>query len=503
MRKMNKNEFSRRIRSDNYEKLKMKINKYTRVIDHSAYAAQHLLKGSVLPMLLDHDGLSETLDEMTKEVEEMGYRTLPHLESRDLFDMPFQSGVANGSIFVNIYVPVYDGDSLMNTYRLKNIPWRHYVNGSAIDAKIEVEEDVIGVTESGDYQLLSHRDLEKCPRHRDFLLCGTHRQFIEKSHKTCLSSMFHHNNNDVIENCKMTFSKPKSSIHQIDRQHFLVMTNGTKQRFQSRCNGDKKDSITYLDGIFELNLPDGCRFDMGPLSIRKMPLHIHPKTFFIRNFNATVEIEHLSEAMSMLNEGLDEVSSMDAKLSKLIEEEKLHEVLKDDVDYNDFLAEESRTPGIVLDIFILMSLIFMITTTAYCVFTKCKTNKTAVSTKDSCVVSIIGIFISCITKCCVKIPENPPSESFEMREMSGNVNEHRTNNHRSTTSDPIYESPHGIHPLLGVKTGCYLKKGLDPEHPERVFVVTTGGLQRGPTPPPYPLDLHRNQFEEESQGAVI
>ena len=484
VRQMNKNQMTQRLRTGHYEQLKSKLEDYTRIIDQSSYAAQHLLKGSVLPMLLNHDGLDQTLEEIKSEVNELGYTTLPHLEIRDLFDMPFESGTINGSIYVNIHIPVYDEDSLMETFRFKSIPWRHFVNGSAIDAEIELENDVIGVTKNGDYQILSHRDLEKCPKHRDFMLCGTHRQFIRKQHKTCLSSLYHHKTSDIIENCPMVFKKPRSSIVQIDQQHFLVMTNGSSQQFQSRCNGDKMDKLSYQDGVFELFLPDGCRFDMEHLSIRKMPLHIHPKSFFVREFNSSVMINHLHEAMDMLNGGLEEVSSMDAKLSMLEEKEKMHPALMDDNEYNDFLAEESRTPGLILDIFIIMALVFMVIVVGNFAHNKCKNSGSTTSTKESCVSGFIGIVIAFITKCCITMPEGEvpadndrhDAENIEMRDLA------IYNGPRQR--QPIYEPA----PRLSAQRlrGCYLKAGLDPENPERMFVVTTGG-----DPPPYPAPIER------------
>ena len=504
-----------RLRDDYFEVMVSTMEYTAANIDAMNNGIEALLQGQLLPSLVDLGSLYETLVDLESEVYEKGYETLAGLTAMDLFQLPHSARNVDGAIVVRIHVPIFDKDTVLQAHSYKNIPWRHKTkNGTDVDVFPILDDDVIAVATNGDYQTMKMTDIEKCPKFRDYHLCGHHRQFYNHQHQSCLHSLYWTNSTSINANCQFRFEKPKAHIEQISPNKFVMNTGPEKTHVQTRCRDDDMDRVELIQGGFLADIPDGCRVDMGTISVRKMPFQIHPRMVRTVFSNITTDMQHLTDAINEMEAGLDQVTTILLKGKHYADMKKMEEELSalmdkdlaalDHINEDDFLKDfdlgTNSIKGRLLDGLILFTVGASVVMLIHYLIKRRKKaqpsrigNNLAYYSSRCC----IGLIFGCCL--CGKAPPVEKDDDERPDELEMKVMKSYSHNKKKDDGTPknhvgremgVVEKSNGFGVPRGNDMdvteihvenpeankverlcGAYMKKGYDPKNPEHIYVV--------------------------------
>ena len=162
----------------------------------------------------------------------------------------------------------------------------------------EAEED-IGFYNDHDHQIMSENELQRCHKIRDHYLCGQHRMFLKGLKTSCLGSIYAHEFGSAANRCNLHQSTAIEEAFQTGNGEFRIMIPNPLLA-QMRCKEDRIDSILHIHGSYDVDIPEGCRLDLGRLSIRRSPVQGLHESFHLRIVNQA-ELNVIWSQVSQLN----------------------------------------------------------------------------------------------------------------------------------------------------------------------------------------------------------
>ena len=256
---------------------------YLHWIDETVNGIQHLVNGQLLQTFLDDERLHIAFDDLLDRIKSMGYQTIDKLNLLDVFSLPYSVSKNQNGLKILIHVPIFFPDSILKIYKYDDIPWYSKdSDGSTMATTATMDDKIIAVDDKRqDHQILNEMELHKCHVIKNHYICGQHRLFLKSIRSSCIGSIFSGDFQFASQQCPLRVEPAREQAFQTGNGKFRVMVPKPLLA-QMRCRNDRIDSITQINGIYDLHVPEGCRFDVGRLSIRRSPVQGLRERFDLR-----------------------------------------------------------------------------------------------------------------------------------------------------------------------------------------------------------------------------
>ena len=233
------------------------------------------------------------LDEMHKAVGEIaverGYTLLPERIS-DYFQLE-ASYLRNGKdLLIMLHVPCIIHDQLLTIYKYIPLPFPiptmvqtdsttiadlinkragmvHEYNDDEMDAlTIVPEAEMIAVSNSDRFQILTQGDLAACNKRNKVYLCENHQVLHTDLTNSCLGSIYSNYDKGIKNNCKLIRKKLVETVYQLSPTNYLIFTP-KPYKATIECKSGVNIPV-FLTQVYKLHVPEDCSIKLQSHSIQ-------------------------------------------------------------------------------------------------------------------------------------------------------------------------------------------------------------------------------------------
>ncbi len=233
------------------------------------------------------------LEEMHKAVGEVakdrGYTLMPERIS-DYFQLE-ASYLRNGKdLLIMLHVPCIIHEQLLTIYKYIPLPFpipsmvdtdsttiADLINKragmmtehdeQAMDAlTIIPEAEMIAVSNSDRFQILSQADLAACNKRNKIYLCENHQVLHTDLTNSCLGSIYSNFDKGIKDNCKLVRKKLVETVYQLSPTNYLIFTP-KPYKATIECKSGVNIPV-FLTQIYKLHVPEDCKIKLHSHSIQ-------------------------------------------------------------------------------------------------------------------------------------------------------------------------------------------------------------------------------------------
>ena len=137
-------------------------------------------------------------------------------------------------------IPIYKIQTELSAYQYLNIPLTTSDNDTAIT--IQPQNSILAINLQNELFIeLSNYDLQhKCKRLKEKYFCEQKAVLKRSQQKTCLTSLFRQNNDEISKTCAIQISTIEEKVLQLNTTTFLIYTKNEKQVYITCTKGDEK-----------------------------------------------------------------------------------------------------------------------------------------------------------------------------------------------------------------------------------------------------------------------
>ena len=222
----------------------------------------------------------------------MGLNEVTDIIQNDCSFVSFEGG----EIISLLHIPIYKIQTELSAYQYLNIPLTTSDNDTAIT--IQPQNSILAINLQNELFIeLSNFDLQhKCKRLKEKYFCEQKAVLKRPQQKTCLTSLFRQNNDEISKTCAIQISTIEEKVLQLNTTTFLIYTKNEKQIYITCTQGEEKIENQFkLSKLTYLTMKNKCNALLdNHIVTSNLPLNfdIFQKITKIDiNFNTVVGIE--------------------------------------------------------------------------------------------------------------------------------------------------------------------------------------------------------------------
>lgn len=233
------------------------------------------------PQLVEAFVLKDVINEMQLRLTPKMKMALNNVEEIYRLDTSHISYV-NGTLQFFVHVPCFRPDSIMNLYEFVPTPLQLKDDQFLIPHS---DYNYLAVNEGQNlFRELTLDDLALCHELNKVKYCKKGNFYASSNEDTCLTSLWHNDNEKVIKHCSFNFKKLEDHISQVSHNEFLLFSKQTT-RLQKECplEHPSTESVTFK-GLYQFTAAPGCRLSTdkfvmdGTIDIYSDPVQVKIKT---------------------------------------------------------------------------------------------------------------------------------------------------------------------------------------------------------------------------------
>lgn len=170
-----------------------------------------------------------------------------------------------------VHVPVVDNEQVFDLFRYHPIP---IVFRNEITLVVEGEDALLAIGPQQEHITMSQQDLSTCSQFKDTYFCEDEAIAITRNNATCLSSLYHMDEDGVRETCTIKTGHGAETAYQINPTTFIVYVPKPLTALME-C-GPRNRSYIHVQGHGRVELNPGC---ICHLTMHKLRAGVARKTF--------------------------------------------------------------------------------------------------------------------------------------------------------------------------------------------------------------------------------
>lgn len=227
------------------------------LVSNLEFNVNSLLHGQLPLTLFQMDHLQEAFMEFRTIAETHNLHTLTD-NSFEIINSPHSLVFKDQVLYVISHVLLHDNNKFAV---FQYINFLHKLNFNNTEMVVQVKDDHTYLAldrAGGSFIALKERDMEECVIKDAYSLyfCPQLTIATKNNHRSCIASLFHQNEKDILEFCDLDLVKEDSLVKQISHTGYRVYT---KEELKStvQCKGETSWT-QFPKGISDLELPPGC-----------------------------------------------------------------------------------------------------------------------------------------------------------------------------------------------------------------------------------------------------
>ena len=213
--------------------------------------------GEFLPTMVDHKGLVKALKVLRTKSVMKGYE--PSIEtSMDMKHLPCTTAVTQDTLHVIVHIPLYQSALDLDLFRYIDHPVQKLKDDLYASIDLEGQPSFLAINrDESKYKEFSAGDLETC-YHRNRRYFCPDVPLYSKHRPHCLWALYKHHEQQVKEQCPITFSKLVAKAVRIDQDNFMITDTDRRNELTLSCetNVPKRD---HINGTKVVKIERGCR----------------------------------------------------------------------------------------------------------------------------------------------------------------------------------------------------------------------------------------------------
>ena len=179
----------------------------------------------------------------------MGLNEITDIIQSDCSFVSYEGGI----IIILLHIPVYKAQTELSAYEYLNIPITTTDNNTTIS--ILPPKPIIAINLQNELfiELTNYELTHSCKRIKERYFCEQKAVVKRPQHKTCLTSLFRQNNDEIFKTCSIQLTNINEQILQLNTSTFLIYSKTEKQIFVTCIRNDEKvekqftlKDLTYL-----------------------------------------------------------------------------------------------------------------------------------------------------------------------------------------------------------------------------------------------------------------